>query len=169
MTLPRTWLIVALAIGLTAGAVGHRLWSAEPDFARQVQRRLDDQEHVLAKQQLALDSIATSMDELRRSISLADVDRRPAGAAPAAVSPENAAPKPSAATAAAIQAGENARDEAVRLVDRAASLGAWGDKDVTEFRSLLAIMVPAQRDEARSALFKALNEGRVRLTGRGPL
>jgi hypothetical protein len=178
MTSLKTWLAfgMVLTTGLAAGAWGRGLWPQEPGLVRVIDRHLGDQTRQLEKQELALETLTASINELRRNAAAVEADpslrtagnRAPTQGGSQNAPAEDAVPKQGSVQVEAVRAGEGARDEAFRLVDRAASLGSWSDKDASEFRSLLALMMPAQRDEAQHALFKALNEGHVRLAARGP-
>jgi hypothetical protein len=168
--------VLAAVAGLGIGALGSGVLAPEPRWAQSIVRRLDEHERLLERQGRAFDALASAhndphairpfgdnangtcltVDELHKA--LATGARGRAGD----VAPDQPA-------AAASQAGADARDEAARLVDRAVSAGTWSEKDVAEFRSLVGLMMPAQRDQAMSSLFTALNQGRLKLGAHAPM
>jgi hypothetical protein len=177
---PRSFLApLCIVAGMIAGgALAWALFGREPAWARTIDRRFDAQERMLEQQQARWKTVEGSLDDLRARQASADLgnallrdnacDRRAALETPEPAQPSQKPSTQPAVAASAAQAGEHARDEAARLVERAASAGNWGPSDVQEFRSLLHLMTPAQRDQAMSAVTVALNEGRLTLTANHP-
>jgi hypothetical protein len=165
--------------GIAGGALARDWFGSQAKWMGSLDRRLEDQSSICAQQRLALDALAGAVNELRAGPMLADSNKscltmddlraalaRDVQGAPAAAP---AAAASSAATEEAVRAGEHARDEVSRLVDRAASLaGVWNDEDASEFRSLIGQMTPPQRDQAMSIVMMALNERRLKLAAHAP-
>jgi hypothetical protein len=173
-----SWLVIFLSAAVgAAAALGLGSWN-EPRWAHAVEQRLAEQSALLDRERLLIEALSGSVNDLRSPRPEWNTGRacvtleQLRSALPAATGeagskdlPPSGDPK---AAAAAAQAGEHAKDEAARIVESAVSAGSWTDQDATEFHSLLALMTPTQRDEAQSALFKALNERNLKRTGHSP-
>ncbi|MGE6761771.1 hypothetical protein ACQKGO_27415 [Corallococcus interemptor] len=70
-----------------------------------------------------------------------------------------------------VDAEQNARAWAQgnELVERALSSRRWGDAQIQELRTTLVMLTPDQRQTLQRKLIVAVNEGQVRMEGRGPL
>ena len=82
-------------------------------------------------------------------------------AAPSSAVPAPAPPQPTAEQL-------DAQDQAQDLVTRALAAGVWDADHVLALRALIPQMTSDQRDQVLGALFRALNDGRLRTTSTLP-
>jgi len=168
--------ISILAVGFASGALSRDFFAKERSSARLFEQRMDQQSQAIDRQREALEALASAFRAARAegdstgagAFCLTANDLRAAlatGAQPASMGATATGP---GADPSLEQAGEHARDEALRVVDRAiGSGGMLTQNEVFEIRSLVSLMTPTQRDQALGPLFKALNEGRLRLAAHG--
>ncbi len=167
---------VIFVAGLASGLLASGLFVCEPAWTGVLESRLEEQGLLLEQQRQAFGALTRAVNDLRAGRPIAETAKScvtaddvpaavAAGARPNGERPSEPIGPPSGSTA---QASKHALDEAAHLVDRAASVGTWGLNDVTEFRSLLRLMSPPQRDQAMSALITALNDGHLKLAARAP-
>jgi hypothetical protein len=157
-----------MAVGAWAG----RAYAPEPTWAHALSDRLAEQEELLHQEQRALDGLTGMVTELRSAGGLPRPDATCVTEAALRAALEGhgrgAGPQAPDAAAETAAASRDARDQAVRLVDSAAVGHSWSEENAAEFRSLLATMSPLQRDEAMSALVKALNTHQLKLEAHHP-
>jgi hypothetical protein len=150
--------------------------SAEPPWAATMRQQLEQQDGLLAQQAMSLHALSGALNALHegrftpadKSCVTADQLQHLLAASEGGPRGARAPEPPAPAAVEDTEASERAHDESLRLVDRAIAAGVWRDEDVVAFRSLLVPLGPAQRDEVRSVLVRALNDGRLRTSSRRP-
>jgi hypothetical protein len=169
----------ALAAGGLGVGLGHA-WgvSREPKWAVELRLRADEEARVLDEQQRGLSALAGALSAITTarglsegcvtsSVLRAELDAR--ARAPSLAAGVTAGAARAARAPDAPEQAERALEEATRLVERASSTGEWNEADAVEFRTDLGAMTPELHDQAMSALFRALNDGRLKLTAHAPL
>jgi hypothetical protein len=151
-------LCAALAAGAAAGALGHAALSqpASREPGALVARGAPPP-IAACKASLAPEDLAALRNELATLL-----EERLGGQPGVPVAPRAGEPEPAPeAVAAAVSAGQ--------VIDAALAQGVWRDPDRSAFRSAIAAMTTAQRDQATSRLLTALNEGHLHREVVGPI
>jgi hypothetical protein len=162
---------VGVAVGGASGlGAATFLARGEPPWATEIR-------HEVREQAMALDAMSRVFGNAASGHSVASggercltlAELREALATPSRAQTPPAKDETSVAAVKARElAGENARDEALGLVQKAIASGSWGDDQSATLRPLMGQMTGEQRDAVLSAITMAINEQRLKLSGHAP-
>ncbi len=160
---------IMLGIGLAAGAAVPLLFRGERPRASE---RASERAEIEPRTQGAppIRAALSERDELRLR-ELVREELRGAREAPQP-SPSKAAPEAELEAEAAPELSDEQLknyDSARALVDGGLSRGVWTTADRTKLREVVQTLPPELNEEMLSSLIVAVNSGKVRFEGRGPL